>query len=108
MASCAQVTSTFGSFIKIYSQNCTKLYLSYFDFSCGASTLDIGLSDELSNAHFRDFRCEDPVEKLYYSMGYEQICIIILFSTEDDLDTSENYYPICVSCMSNKEPISKK
>lgn len=128
----AQVTSTFGSFVKytvrtlmvqceecgmwrlIYSKKKVSSQakselerkLSNFDFSCGASTSDMDLPDELSDVHFRDLRCEDPVEKLYYSMGYEQICIYC--STEDDLDTSENYYPICVSCMSNKEPISKK
>ena len=57
--------------------------LSNFDFSCGARTSDMDLPDELSDVHFRDLRCEDPVEKLYYSMGYEQICIYC--STEDDL-----------------------
>ena len=77
--------------------------LSNFDFSCGATTSDMDLPDELSDVHFRDLRYEDPVEKLYYSLGYEQICIYC--STEDDLDTSENYYPICVS---TKEPVSKK
>ena len=78
---------------KLSSQTKSELErkLSNLDFSCGASTSDMDLPDELSNVHFRDLRCEDPVEKLYYSMGYEQIC-----STEDDLDTSENYYLICV------------
>ena len=42
--------------------------LNNFDFSCGASTSDLDLSDELSNVHFRYLRCEDPVEKWYYSI----------------------------------------
>ena len=82
--------------------------LNNFDFCCGASTSDLDLPDELkeSDVHFRDLRCEDPVEKLYYSMGFEQICIY--YSTEDDLDIRENFYPICASCLSIKEPISRR
>ena len=79
--------------------------LSSFDFSCGASTTDLDLSDELADVHFRDLRCEDPIEKLYYSMGYEQICIYC--SSEDDVDIPEKCYPICASCSSFKSPITK-
>ena len=66
--------------------------LSSFDFSCGSSTTDLDLSDELADVHFMDLRCEDPVEKLYYSLGYEQICIY--GSSEDDVDIPEKSYPI--------------
>ena len=51
--------------------------LNNFDFSCGASTSDLNLSDELSNVHFRDLRCEDPVEKLYYSIIWALIFLSI-------------------------------
>ena len=77
--------------------------LSSFDFSCGSSTTDLDLSDELADVHFRDLRCEDPVEKLYYSLGYEQICIYCS-SEPDDVDITEKCYPICLSF---KSPISK-
>ena len=63
---------------KLTSQNKKELErkLSGFDFSCGSSTADLHLcDDELADVHFRDLRCEDPVEKLYYSMGFEQICV---------------------------------
>ena len=62
--------------------------LQTFDFSCGASTSDL---DELSHVHFRDLSCEDPVEKLYYSMGYDPICIYC--SSEDELETQEIIFP---------------
>ena len=58
------------------AKNELEIKLNNFDFSCGANTYDLDVSDELSNVHFRDLRCEDPVEKLYYSMGYEPICFI--------------------------------
>ncbi len=84
-----------------------KLNTCSFDFSCGASTTDLDLSNELDDVHLRDLRCEDPVDKLYnYSRGYEQICIYC--SSEDDVDIPEKRYPICASCSSLKSPISKQ
>ena len=92
----------------VASQKELERKLNNFDFSCGAITSDLDLPDELkeSDVHFRDLRCKDPVKKLYYSMGFEQICIYC--STEDDLDIRENFYPICASCLSTKEPISQR
>ena len=43
--------------------------LNDFDYSCGSSTSDLDLPDVLVDVHFRELRCEDPVEKLYYSMN---------------------------------------
>ena len=83
-----------------------ELQLQTFDFSCGASTLDLDLPDELSHVHFRDLNCEDPVEKLYYSMGYDPICIYC--ASEDELETQENFFPICASCKTIKCPILKQ
>ena len=87
------------------AKNELEIKLNNFVFSCGANTYDLDLSDELSNVRFRDLRCEDPVEKLYYSMGYEPICIYC--SAEDDLNITEKFYPVCASCSSSNEPISK-
>ena len=83
-----------------------KKTLRTFDFSCGASTLDLDLPDELSHVHFRDLNCEDPVEKLYYSMGYDPICIYC--ASEDELETQEIFFPICASCKTSKCPTSKQ
>ena len=44
----------------------------------------------------RQLQCEEPVEKLYYSMGYEPICIYC--SSEDNLDIPNDSYPICEFC----------
>ena len=40
-------------------------------------------------------RRKETVEKLYYSMGYEPICIC---SSEDNLDIPNDSYPICEFC----------
>ena len=80
--------------------------LQTFDSSCGASTLDLDLSDELSHVHFRDLNCENPIEKLYYSMGYDPIYIYC--ASEDELESQENFFPICASCKTSKRPISKQ
>ena len=80
--------------------------LQAFDFSCGASTLDLDLPAELGDVHFRDLNCEDLVERLYYSMGYDPICIYC--SSEDELECQENFFPICASCKTSKCPISKQ
>lgn len=46
--------------------------LNKFNFGSGASTSDLDLLKELTDVHF----CEDPVKKLYYSMGYEPYAFI--------------------------------
>ena len=53
--------------------------------------------------HFSNLRCEDPVEKLYYSAGFEQICVHC--SSVDDLP--DKNYPICGSCSVSKQPMTK-
>ena len=71
--------------------------LSDFDFSCDASLFDLDLPQSHGDVHCRDLRCEDPVEKLYYSMGYEPICTQC--SSEDDLDKPEEVLSnLCVMC----------
>ena len=46
-----------------------------------------------------------PVEKLYYSMGYENICIFC--SCDDGITIPDKCYPICGSCAATKQPIAK-
>lgn len=49
--------------------------LDNFAFSCGANFEDLDLPEQLLGVCVRELQCEDPVEKLYYSMGYDPICI---------------------------------
>ena len=46
-------------------------------FTCGSALQELDLPAFLSEVYVRNLRCFDPVEKLYYSAGYEEICIIL-------------------------------
>ena len=72
-----------------------------FSFTCGASICELD-PDTFSDIHARDLRCNEPVEKLFYAMDYDPICIHC--SAEEDLVTAKEYYPICESCNDSGKP----
>ena len=80
--------------------------LDSFAFSCGTDLEELDLPEHLQNLSVRQLQCEDPVEKLYYSMGYEPICIYC--SREDSLDIPNDSYPICEFCKGLGKPIVSK
>ena len=43
-------------------------------YTCGVLFSDLELSGRLKNVCVKDHRCTDPIEKLYYSCGFEPIC----------------------------------
>ena len=71
-------------------------------YTCGSSFEDLDLPDSLASIVIRDHRCEDPIERLCYSAGYEYICIFC--ATASDLLESlpESTYPICSTCSATK------
>ena len=79
--------------------------LESLTFTCSASLLDLELPAYLSNVCVRDLQCYDQVEKLYYSMNYDPICIHC--SSEDNLQTAEGYYPQYREC-NEKERVPKQ
>ena len=44
-------------------------------YTCGASLQDLKLRPPLDEVYVRDVTCADHIEKLYFSAGYEPICI---------------------------------
>ena len=79
--------------------------LNEVSFTCGASLSALKLTDRLSEVCVRDLQCFDPVEKLYYSMKYDPICV---YCCEDKTLTSPaNCYPQCEKCNS-RPPIRKR
>ena len=56
---------------------------------CGATLQELDLPDKFSCIHVREHNCLDPVEKLYYSAGYDPICI---YYAAEDLEQYE-FYP---------------
>ena len=79
--------------------------LDEYTFTCGATLSDLELSDSLSDVCVRDLQCYDPLEKLYFSMNYNPICIHCC--SEDNLVSVQGCYPQCESCK-HKEPVKKR
>ena len=88
----------------ISRQELTKI-LDDFTFTCGASLHDLELPPTLSDVCVRDLQCYDQVEKLYYSMDYDPICIHC--SAESKLEVKGGCYPQCTEC-SDKQFVSKR
>ena len=76
-------------------------------FSCGANFADLELEDDFPLVYVRDISCDDPIEKLYYSAGYESICIYCGQEVTEDTDSASKSYPQCGDCK-DKAPITKK
>ena len=61
--------------------------------TCGALLLDLEFPGRLKNVCIKDHRCNDMIEKLYYSYGFEPIC----FNCGCDVTSTDdsNYLPMC-------------
>ena len=83
--------------------------LNGLSFSCGAQLQDSDLPDYLKEIVFvRRLTCEEPVEKLYYSAKFEDICIYCSGQVNPWSD-QEPFYPQCVACQDKEKiPTSKK
>ena len=79
--------------------------LDNYTYTCGASLNDLELPVTLEHVCIRDIQCGEPVEKLYYSMKYDPICIHCC--SEEKLQFREGFYPQCGQC-TNKNPIAKR
>ena len=78
--------------------------LDGMSFSCGAQLQDADIPTYLKDiVYVRQMSCEDPIEKLYYSAKFEDICVYCAASVPPWSDT-EPYYPQCSSC-ADKQPI---
>jgi len=64
-------------------------------FSCGAQLQDSDLPDYL--VFVRKLACENPVEKLYYSAKFEDMCIHCSGAVDPCSDT-EPFYLQCKAC----------
>jgi len=78
--------------------------LEDYTYTCGATLSDLELPDSLSSVCVRDVECYDPLEKLYFSMKYDPICIYCC--GDKNLKSTEGYYPQCELC-ADKTPIAK-
>ena len=61
-------------------------------YTCGAQLQDLELVGALAEVYARNIRCNDPIEKLYYSVGtYPPICIYC--ACESGLVSKDGCYP---------------
>ena len=72
-----------------------SLELDDLTFSCGASIQDLNLPALLDEAFVRSVNCFEPIEKLYYSAGYEPICIYCAGQVDATASTNNFFSPMC-------------
>ena len=73
-------------------------------FTCGTTVAELTGNDKEFVEHLqikRNLTCQMPVEKLYYSAGYEFCCCHC--GAKRKLITHISFYPICSSCKRNKK-----
>lgn len=90
---------------KLNSQNIAELekVIEDISYTCGASFEDIQLPDDIE-VFVKIHSCNDPIEKLYYSCGFQAICVYCGSTLQ--LIHSDEYYPQCVLC-TDKSPIKR-
>ena len=66
--------------------------LDDYTYTCGAKLEDLNLGDTFKEVEVRDHLCGDPIEKLYYSAGFEPICV---YCARDQTFTCADQYPQC-------------
>ena len=77
-----------------------------FTYTCGAELKDLGGKFEDETICMRNIRCFDPVEKLYYSVGTNELICIHCCSSEN-LNNKDGFYPQCRDCI-HKQAIKKR
>ena len=70
--------------------------LDDYTYTCGATLSDLELSGSWSEVCVHDLKCYDPLDKLYYSMKYNPICIQCY--AENNIVSVQGHYPQCEKC----------
>ena len=90
------------------ARSALQVILEDVSYTCGASLDDLDLPDNLKQVVIRYHNCGDPIEKLYYSAGFEDICIHCAATSDLVENLPESAYPLCHLCSVNKQPSYKK
>ena len=59
-------------------------------YTCGVTFSDLDLPGRLKNVCVKDHRCNDPIEKLYYSCGFKPVCC---YCASNDVGEDVEYLP---------------
>ena len=79
--------------------------LDGLSFSCGADLQEAGLPPELDGVvYVKKMYCNEPIERLYYSANFDDICVYCAGDVPPWSSTQE-FYPQCEDC-ADKPPIA--
>ena len=70
--------------------------LDDISYTCGVSFSDLELPGRLNNVCVRDHKCKDPIENMYYSCGFEPIC---MKCASGDVQSNTEFFPLCHDCL---------
>ena len=94
--------------LSVSARNTLQTILEDVSYTCGASLDDLDLPDSLSSVVVRSHQCGDAIERLYYSAGYEDICIFCATASHLVQSLPDSVYPICSSCQETNQPVHKR
>ena len=94
--------------LSIAARSTLQSILEDISYTCGSSLHDLDLPDSLSSVVIHSHQCEDAIEKLYYSAGYEDICIFCATSSDLVESLPDSVYPICSSCRETNKPVKRR
>ena len=77
--------------------------LDDYTYTCGSTLAELDLGEDFEDVEIKDHACGDVIEKLYYSAGFEPICV---YCGVDQPFTSQDNYLQCETC-SSREPVKK-
>ena len=73
-------------------------------YTCGVLFSDLNLPGRLKAVFVKDHACVDPIEKLYYSCGFEPICC---YCATTDISNDLINFPMCTECKEEQKPIKR-
>ena len=91
--------------LKHQSKEHLQNVLQDISYTCGATLEEISLPDDV-DVYIKDHKCHDPVEKLYYSCGFEPICFFCSGKVDSGHLGDGKNYPQCSDC-SLKAPVKR-
>ena len=89
-----QVVENFGHYVK-YVVNCSRSLLTTLTLVELLELMELNLGNSLKEVEVGDHVFGDPVETLYYSAGFEPVCV---YCARDQPFTCDEQYPQCPDC----------
>ena len=78
-----------------------KRSISELQFVCGTTVSELVGADQFKDLFTRaNLQCRNPVEIIYYSVGYVTCCTHC--GSRGNLSNAKNEYPMCDACKKNK------